>query len=72
MICTFYPQKKEKVSKDCENPIQLPNPVVKSSRRPLRNLKNSQKDKSTEETSKPPIKKKIEALTKVRKMLCNY
>merc|ERR1712051_1081781 len=46
-------KKKEQVSQDYENPNELPNPVVKSSRRPLRNLKNSQKDKSAVEASKP-------------------
>merc|ERR1712051_890659 len=46
-------KKKEQVSQDYENPNELPNPVVKSSRRPLRNLKNSQKDKTADEASKP-------------------
>merc|ERR1712051_97491 len=46
-------KKKEQVSQDYENPNELPNPVVKSSRRPLRTLKNSQKDKTADEASKP-------------------
>jgi len=46
-------KKKEQVSQDYENPNELPNPVVKSSRRPLRTLKNSQKDKTAVEASKP-------------------
>merc|ERR1712051_1030694 len=46
-------KKKEQVSQDYENPNELPNPVVKSSRRPLRNLKNPQKDKTADEASKP-------------------
>jgi len=46
-------KKKEQVSQDYENPNELPNPVVKSSRKPLRNLKNSQKDKTAVEASKP-------------------
>ena len=54
------------MSQDYENPNELPNPVVKSSRRPLRNLKNSQKDKTADEASKPS--KTNRRLTKVRKM----
>ena len=65
-IFSLFIQKKEQVSQDYENPNELPNPVVKSSRRPLRTLKNSQKDKTAVEASKPS--KTDRRLTKVRKM----